>query len=61
MSSVNSILNLGLSLQAVALLGKNVEAVKNKNKLKGITSAAVTNLIGIPLLQAQARIIGGIK
>ncbi len=57
MSSVNSILNLGLSLQAVALLGKNVEAVKSKNKLKGITSAAVTNLIGIPLIQAQARII----
>lgn len=63
---IKSILQVGLAIQATSLVGQNVVASrrlldkkrKNKKSLKTITKTAVTNIIGIPLLQIQAQLIG---
>ena len=63
---IKPILQVGLAIQATSLVGQNVVASrrlldkkrKRQKPLKTITKTAVTNIIGIPLLQVQAQLIG---
>lgn len=64
---IKPLLRTGVSLQALALAGRNLAVSKklldkkrSQKPLKRITKAAVTNIIGIPLLQTQSQVIGGL-
>ena len=57
--NVKPILQAGVALQAVGLLGENIKVAK-KPSTKGIIKAGVTNIVGVPLLQIQSQLIGGL-
>jgi len=59
MVHIQSILQAGVAVQTAALLGENVKLAKNPST-KNLIKTGVTNIVGIPLLTAQSRLIGGL-
>jgi len=61
MTATRDLLNAGLSLQAAALAGKNLDfAMKKKKSSKGFLKMGVTNIVGTSLIGSQANLIGAI-
>jgi len=61
MIDVKPILNVGVAAQSAALLGENVRLAKKKKvTTKDMVSTGMKNIVGVPLLQAQSKIIGGL-
>ena len=61
MTAVQDILRVGVSAQALGLVGENINlAKKSDKKLGDFVKTAATNIVGIPLLQVQSQIIGGL-
>lgn len=57
---VKGILNAGVAAQSATLAVHNLKGLKKKQTPKSIIKKGVTNLVGIPLIQAQSKIIGAI-
>lgn len=67
MTATQNILRAGVSVQAASLLGMNLKAAKKNlkskkkgNDLKRILKTGVGNIVGIPILTAQSKLIGDI-
>jgi len=61
MTAIQDILRIGVSAQALALAGENIKLVKKKDKSVGdFVKTGATNIIGIPILQVQSQLIGGL-
>lgn len=60
MIAVQSILRAGVAVQAAGLALNNLGLDTKKPSTKSIVKKGVTNLIGIPLLQTQSQLIGGL-
>lgn len=61
MTAIQDILRVGTSAQALALTGKNIELAKKSDKNLGdFVKTATTSIVGIPLLQLQSQLIGGL-
>lgn len=58
MIDVKPILRAGVAVQAASLATSNLKLIKGKPSTKKMLKAGTTNLVGIPLLQAQSQMIG---
>ena len=61
MAVTQDILNVGLTAQALALTGTNIALATKKDKtVKDFLKVGTANIVGIPIIGAQADIIAGI-
>jgi len=54
------IMNLIPTIESVKLIDSNLKDFKKKKTAKNLLKSATKNIIGINLIQAEARIIGGL-
>lgn len=60
MTAVGELLKLSRTMQATALLEKNLKAVKKKPKKKKLTKLALKNIVGTSLIKTQAQLSSGL-
>jgi len=52
-----NILKIIPGLQATALVGHNLKAIKNPLKVKSMTKLAMTNILGVSLIKPTAELV----